>query len=403
MLELAFLACFAAIVWWLVSSGSHLQLHLRLELLAALLALFVAACYIIAKRFEGGLGAVSHMSDRCPWGIWIGFDLCGVALAAGGFVLAGTVHVFHSRRFAPILRPAVLTALIAYQLVAAILVLDLGRPYRFWHPLVMWQPHSVMFEITLCLTLYTCVLVVEFGSVLAEWWGWRRAAATLHAIALPTVMLGVILSTLHQSSFGSLFLIVPEKLYPLWYTPWLPVLFLLSAVCAGIAAIVGESYLCAIFLRKHLAPALLADLGRVCGRVLWAYLAVKVADLSWRGAWPSLTGQPWLGASWMAEVALGVVLPALLLHRLPPLPPARRLLTACVLVMAGVVLNRLNVCWFGLIPYTGYVYVPSWMELTLTGAFVVLGVLVFVAVAQLLPVFPGPRPAAAPARQPAPT
>ena len=398
MLELTCLACFVAIIWWVVSTGSHLRFDVRLELLTLIIGTLMAAAYVVLKRFEGGLGAISHLSDRCPWGIWIAFDLCGVALAAGGFVLAGAVHVFHMRRFEPVLRPAVLTALIAYQLVAAILVFDLGRPYRFWHPLVMWQPHSVMFEITLCLSLYTIVLLVEFSSVLAEHWRWRQLAAALHAIALPTVMLGVILSTLHQSSFGSLFLIVPGKLHPLWYTPMLPVLFVVSAVAAGMAAIIGESHLCARFLHQQLAPELLVDLGRMCGRVLWIYLALKLADLAWSGAWRALPEHPWLGASFVAELLGGVIAPAVVLGRSRGRRP-RGLLTAAVLVIAGVVLNRLNVCWFGLAPYMGFLYVPSWMEVVLTGAFVLLGVMAFVAICRFLPVFPTVEPGPSPSSE----
>lgn len=390
MLEAIFVLLFGAIIAWILGRRSHLRLRVRAELLVLVIAILVAAAYAVAKRFAGGLGAVTNLSDRFPWGIWITFDLCGIALAAGGFVLAGTVHVFHLRRFEPILRPTVLTAFIAYQLVAAVLVLDLGRPQRFWHPLVMWQHHSVMFEITLCLSLYTLVLALEFAPVLCDRFGWCGVSAAIHKLALPIVMAGVILSTLHQSSFGSLFLIVPQKLHPLWYTPMLPILFLLSAVCAGIAVVIVESIGCERFVGRHLAPELLVGLSRAGSRLLWLYLACKLGDLLWRGAWKELTAPPWIGLLLLLEVVGGGVIPALWMGRASLQTPKRALVWASGFVMAGVVLNRTNVSWFGLLPATGLVYLPSAMEVIVTAALAIAGALAFVALSKFLPVFSVP-------------
>jgi Ni/Fe-hydrogenase subunit HybB-like protein len=386
MLEIVCCGLFIAVLVWLVSRQSRLRLRVRLELLTALLAVLMAGLYVVAKRFETGLGGVTNLSDRFPWGIWIGFDLCGIALAAGGFVLAATVHIFRVRRFEPIVRPVILTSFLAYLLVAAILVLDLGRPYRFWHPLIMWQPHSVMFEITLCITFYSLVLAIELSPALFERLGWRRLASLVHEIALPLVLVGVILSTLHQSSFGSLFLIVPQKLHVLWYTPILPALFLMSAVCAGIAVVIVESHLCARFLHKHLPRHLMVELGRVCSQAVWIYAIAKVADLWVRGAWGDLASHAWLGLSWGVEVIGGAVVPAIWLMRMPREHP-RGLIVSASLVIGGVALNRLNVSWFGLLPYTGLVYAPSWMEIVSTAALALAGVLAFLGLSSFLPVF----------------
>lgn len=388
LLEAASVAVFLLVFAWIVGQHSRLRLRFRLELAAAMVAVLVAACYVIVKRIEDGLGAVTHLSDGFPWGIWITADLCGVALASGGFLVAATVHILGVRRFEPILRPIVLTAFIAYMLVAAILVFDLGRPYRFWHPLIMWQPHSVMFEITLCLTLYSVVLALEFSPALFERLGWHRGIHLVHAMSLPVVITGVILSTLHQSSFGSLFLIVPQRLSPLWYTPILPLLFLLSAACAGLAMVVLESHVCATVLRKQLPPALMVELGRACSVTLWVYLAAKLIDLTARDAWSSIEAVPWLGAAWLAEILAGVLIPAVWLLRIPRQGPPRGLIAASALVMGGVVLNRMNISWFGLLPASASRYVPSWMELVIVAAGVLAGMLAFMAVARFLPVFP---------------
>src|SRR5512137_1095249 len=143
------------------------------------------------------------------------------------------VHLFHLRRFEPIVRPTVLTGFLGYLFVVFALLFDLGQPWRIWHALVFWNPHSVMFEVAWCVMLYTTVLALEFAPVVLERFRLERPRRMLRAVSTPLVIAGVILSTLHQSSLGSLYLIVPEKLHPLWYSPLLPVLFYLSAVGIG--------------------------------------------------------------------------------------------------------------------------------------------------------------------------
>lgn len=353
------------------------------------------AAYAAVIRFGSGLGMATHLTDRFPWGIWITFDLCGVALAAGGFILAGTAHVFHARRFEPILRPTVLTSFILYQLVALILVIDLGRPYRFWHPLVMWQPNSVMFEITLCLTLYTVVLTLEFLPAVLEHLKRQDLVAMVHRLTLPAVIAGMILSTLHQSSFGSLFLIIPEKLNALWYTPILPVLFLVSAVSAGMGMVVVESFLCERMLGRSVPRELLTDLCRWNARVLWVYGALKIGDVLWRAPWAAASGHPGLATSWAAEILLGIAVPAWCLGRVAPSTSFARLAGLSALVVGGIMLNRVNVSWWGLQDFAGYVYTPSWTETMITVGCLLAGLGAFVAAVKILPVFPkgeGARP-----------
>src|SRR3970040_1638116 len=185
--------------------------------LGIFVVLLMAGLYITFRRFTGGLGGTTALSDAFPWGLWIGFDvLCGVGLAAGGFTLAATVYVFNLEKYRPILRPTILTAFLGYLLVIFALLYDLGKPWNIWHPLIMWNPRSVMFEVAWCVMLYTAVLALEFLPVVLERLGWIRAVTWHHKITPPLVVAGVILSILHQSSLGSLYLIVPEKLYPLW-------------------------------------------------------------------------------------------------------------------------------------------------------------------------------------------
>ena len=173
--------------------------------LALLVPLFLYVSYL---RFTRGLGATTHLSDQFPWGVWIGFDiLCGVGLAAGAFTLMATVHLFNLHRFEPIVRPTVLTGFLGYLFVSLALLYDLGQPWRIWHAVIFWNPHSVMFEVAWCVMLYTTVLSLEFAPVVFERLRLVTPRRVLLALNTPLVILGVMLSTLHQSSLGSLFLI----------------------------------------------------------------------------------------------------------------------------------------------------------------------------------------------------
>ena len=236
------------------------------------------------QRFTGGLAAVTNLSDRYPWGMWIGFDiLCGVGLAAGGFTVTAIVYIFNLKKFQPIARPAVLTAFLGYGLVVVALLYDLGRPWNIWRPLVHWNPHSVMFEVGWCVTLYTTVLALEFSPLIWERLGWERPQRVIHAFQIPLVLAGVLLSTLHQSSLGSLFLIAPEHLHPLWWTPRLPFVFYTSAIGVGLAMVIFESRLSSRVFGRELEMDILAPLGKGIVVAQLVYLVLRLEDLITRG------------------------------------------------------------------------------------------------------------------------
>ncbi|MDR7483998.1 MAG: Ni/Fe-hydrogenase cytochrome b subunit [Armatimonadota bacterium] len=343
---------------------------------------------VAVRRYLYGLGAVSHLSDRFPWGLWVGFDiLCGVALAAGGFTMAAIVHILHLKRYEPLLRPAIVTGFLGYLLVIIALMVDLGRPYRIWHALVMWNPHSVMFEVAWCVMLYTLVLALEFGQSVLERTG-RTALLRLTHLALPPlVVVGVILSTLHQSSLGSLFLIVPGKLHPLWYSSWLPVLFFLSALAVGMAMVTVEAVASARAFGRTLELPLLADLGKGTFAVLAVYLAVRVADVVARGVWVLASAPTLEAALFRAELWIGGIAPLVLLAAPRIRRSAPGLAAAASLVVLGVVLNRLNVTVTGMLAASGARYVPSWMEVLITAAIVAAGLLAYLWIVEHLPVF----------------
>jgi Ni/Fe-hydrogenase subunit HybB-like protein len=356
--------------------------------------LMAAGAYVTVLRFAYGLGASTNLSDQFPWGMWIGFDvLCGVGLAAGGFTLAATVHIFNIERYKPICRPAILTAFLGYTLVIVALMFDLGRPYRIWHALIMWNPHSVMFEVAWCVMLYTTVLALEFAPAVFERFRMRTPQRVLRMIQIPLVIAGVILSTLHQSSLGTLYLIVPYKLHPLWYTPLLPVLFYISAICVGLAMAIFESRHSSRALKRPFELPLLASLGRVLAVGLAFYLTVRFIDLGKRGALGHILEPRMESYLFGLEISL-MLLPMLLLFRRRVRLDPGALYASAVMVVFGFVANRLNVSITGMESAAGVAYLPKWTEVALTLSIIAAGFAIFRFLAAHLPVFEEPHAAA---------
>ncbi len=350
-------------------------------------AILMSGLYATYLRIFYGLGGSTNLSDKFPWGIWIAFDvMCGVGLAAGGFTLVAMVHIFNIEKYHPILRPAILTAFLGYSLVVVGLLYDLGRPDRLWHPLVMWNPHSVMFEVAWCVTLYSTVLFLEFLPVVLEKFGLHKPLQWIHKISVPLMILGVLLSTLHQSSLGTLFLIVPEKLYPLWYTPILPLLFYVSAIAVGLAMTIFESWHSSRAFGRALELPLLMSMGRVLAVVLSVYLWIRFLDLSHRHAFALLAQnriETWL---FLLEIALMVV-PTVLLYQQRIRSSPGKLYACAVMVVFGFITNRLNVGSTGLEAGSGTHYIPKWSEIAITLSIVATGFAIFRIVAQYFPIF----------------
>jgi len=355
----------------------------------AILAVVLAAgAYATILRFTRGLGASTHLSDAFPWGLWIGFDvLCGVMLAAGGFTLTATVYIFHLEKFRPIVRPTILTAFLGYVLVVVALLYDLGRGYRIWHPLVMWNPRSVMFEVAWCVTLYTSVLALEFAGIIFERLHLHKLQRIQHMILIPLVIAGVLLSTLHQSSLGSLYLIVPNKLHPLWYTPLLPLLFFVSAICVGLAMTIFESCMSSRHFGKQLEMPLLMGLGRTLLVVLWLYTVIRFEDLFESGALKLVARGGYEANLFLLEVIMGLALPIGLLM----VPKVREsvggLYLCSVLVLLGFVTNRLNVAITGMEASAGMHYFPKWTEMAVTASIIGVAFAIFAFAVNYLPIF----------------
>ena len=354
---------------------------------AASIFIAVIGIYSLIIRFTEGLGASTNLSDSVPWGLWIGFDFIGVGLAAAGFTIAATAHIFNNHKYESIARPAILTAYIGYMMVVALLVIDLGRPENFWHPLVMWNIHSVMFEITWCVICYSTVLTIEFAPVILEKYKLTKLLKVVKKITVPVVIFGVLFSTLHQSSFGSLYLIAPAKVYPLWYSSFLPVHFFISCIAAGLSMIILEAYLSARAFNQGLNIRILSGLGKGVLVVIIIESVFKFAELFVTGKFPLLFAVANETYIFWLEIILGSVIPILILTHPKYKVNRTGLYFASILTISGFILNRMNVCVTSLVRSSGQVYRPSFEEIGITLFLLLTAMVAFKLVVENFPVF----------------
>ncbi len=335
-------------------------------------------------RFVRGLGATTNLSDSAPWGLWIAFDvMSGVALAAGGFVIAAVVYIFHLYKYKSMVRPAILTAFLGYIAVAVGLLYDLGIPLNIWHAPIYPQPHSVLFEVAMCVMLYLTVLFLEFCPVILEhsWFNrsfFRRVHAAMKRITIPLVIAGIVLSTLHQSSLGSLFLIVPDRVHPLWYSPILWILFFVSAVGLGLMTVAAETIFSSWYFGHKLRSDLLSDLGRAASFVLFGYAALRLVDLALRDQLRYVFDGTWQAYIFLLEITLAAILPAVLLgfRKIRSNPVGVGI--ASGLTLLGMVGYRFNLCIVAFARPEGVSYFPTWMEVAVTVGIMAAAILVFI-------------------------
>lgn len=388
-----------------------------------LLALFGVG--LIVWRFAAGLGAVTNLTDGYPWGLWIGIDiLAGIALAAGGFVLAGVVHIFGGTRYHALTRSAILTAFLGYLLFIFGLCVDLGRPWNLWQAIFHWNHTSPMFEVAWCVMMYTCVLFMEFLPPVFEKFRWEGLHKLWHALvpfviiilltlftfamsdslmwtiiifvvllfwevmmrsgAMPRdkqmpillIMAGIMFSTMHQSSLGSIFLLTPGKLNILWLSPIIPVLFFLSAVMVAPAMVVFETMLSARAEGHDNHFNLLSSFARGLPWLLLIYLLVKLIDLGVRGVLGQAFAFDVMSITWLIEIIIGVLLPLLILMSRSAREKPGTLLFASTLVVLGLIWNRVNVSMIGYKVEGFGVYVPAWSEIFITLGIFSIGIIV---------------------------
>lgn len=360
--------------------------------------ILVVGTILTILRFTQGLGAVTNLTNTHPWGMWIGFDLmCGVALAAGGYTTSAACYLFGMKKYHSAVRPAILTAFLGYATVVVSLLYDVGRPDRLIlaYPFVVQQgTTSLLFEVGLCVLLYLTVLFLEFTPIPLEWLGLRRARNIAVKLTLALTILGVVLSTLHQSSLGALFLIAPSKLHPLWYSPYIAVFFFVSSIAAGLSMVIFEGSLAhkafhhrmgTTYLEEH--PPLVLGYAKAASLVLFGYFMVKIVGITAGDNWHYLA-TPY-GVWFLVEILGFVALPCFLFAMGSRNKDIGLIKFTAALTITGIVLNRLNI---SIIAFNWHLplderYIPSWMEIALSIYMVTCLILVFRFIATRMPVF----------------
>ena len=356
--------------------------------------ILLGGAIILTIRFTTGLASTTNLSNTNPWGLWIGFDvMAGVALAAGGFVISSAVFLFGMKEYSPVVRPALLTGFLGYALVVLGLLADLGRLWRLPFPFIKQAgPTSPLFEVSLCVALYLTVLFIETTPAVFEWLGlkwWRRLVGQLTIVL---TIFGLILSTMHQSTLGAMYMVTPTKLHPLWYSSQIPVQFFISAIAAGISMIIIEGLFShrafhhQVQISDEQFRGINFGLAKGGAVVLATYIAVKVVALSLENEW-RLLASGW-GMWYLVEILGFVVLPCILFavaYRERRLGLARG---AAALTVIGVVLNRFNVTFIAFnwkVPHEMR-YAPAWTEIWVTVSLITLAVVVFRWAANRMPI-----------------
>jgi Ni/Fe-hydrogenase subunit HybB-like protein len=361
----------------------------------------------LAMRFIFGLGFVTNLNQFFPWGIWIGLDVAtGVALAAGGFTTAALGHIWHRDKYEVLIRPALLTALLGYTFVAVSVVTDIGRWYYVWHPLLMWNGNSALFEVGICVMVYLSVLYIEFLPIVTERFigrvnlpGFlsafnkivdrilRLVDRTLNKFMFIFIIAGVVLSCLHQSSLGTLMIIAGPKMHPLWQTPVLPLMFLLSAFSVGFPMVIMESLTSSKSFGLKPEKDVLTGLSRFVGPILGIYLAAKIGDMFIRETFVYLTELNLASIMFTIEIVVGVIIPLRMFLSSSVRQSATGLYVASMLVIFGVVLNRFNNFVIAYNPpYTETSYFPSIGEIFVTLGFIALEILIYRAFVMIFPI-----------------
>ena len=357
-------------------------------------------------RFASGLAAVSNLNDGYPWGLWIAFDVVtGTALGCGGYAVALLVYILNKGQYHPLVRPALLTSLLGYALAVVAVTIDLGRPWELWKvPVYFWRwSHSPQLEVALCVATYVLIVLLEISPAAFEKWKASRDAGlarfaerglALSGKAMPfLIALGLLLPTMHQSSLGTMMLLPGPRLHALWFTPWLPFLFLVNCVLMGVGVVMIESHVAASAFGRRRETAMLASLGGVAAWVTWFFLAFRLVDLVLRGHLGAVAS--WYGLAALVEIGLAAGGALILMSPAKRGNPGQQVLAGLLLVVGGTV-YRFNVYLVGFRPGSHWSYFPAVPELLITFGIVALEIALYIAAVRTFPILAGrPEPARA--------
>lgn len=381
--------------------------------LLSLAVLIALGLYGMYQTLWHGL-QVTNLTDQVPWGLWITHDLSAIALGAGAFTFSAVVYLFRIKRFEPIARVAVFVGFLGYTSAMLALAMDIGRPDRFWHPLVYWNVHSVLWEITLCVILYSTVLIIELLPILFDSRlfdnrpRWRKFGHQLHKLTPVMAVLGLALSLLHQSSLGATYGVLSGR--AIWFKPSMPVMFILSAIAGGVSLTLLVTMITSKLTDSELIDKYLRrDVARLAAFALLAYMYLKLWDWAATNYYSHAPGTadtlarlqattPYTQSFWWLEIVLGGLIPAVILLNRSMRRREWPLMGALALVVMGVVVNRWNVTLSGLVAPPQWspgvlghtiaaAYAPSFVEIAVSLGVLGYGLLVFTLGARYLPIF----------------
>jgi Ni/Fe-hydrogenase subunit HybB-like protein len=350
---------------------------------------------ILYFRFVYGLGSVTNLSQEFPWGFWLGFDvITGVALAGGAYVITFVVYVMKVEKYYSIVRVTILNGLLAYIFYAGALLFDIGRPWHAFNPYIgnSFGFSSVMFLICWHFLLYMVAAFIEFSPVIAEWAHWEKARKVLKSLTLVTVILGITLSLLHQSGLGALFLMAKPKIHPLWWSEFIPILFFVSSVYAGLAMIIFEGTISHRIFKDLIDPKshhsfddIILGLAKGAAITMFVYYFLKALVFIHGKQW-DLIDDAW-GYWFLVEVLGFVLVPGFMFAFGFRNRSLNIIKIASVMALIGIVLNRLNVSIISFKWYAEVHYYPSWQEIVVTLMIIFAEIWIFRWIVTRMPVF----------------
>ncbi len=374
--------------------------RLRLSPLVMILLVLMGIAFIVAMvRFASGIGAISNLSNAYPWGFWVSFDLfTGIAISSGAFVLTSLVYILELEQFRPLVRPTLLTGFLGYVMEVIALLVDLGHPERIWHYFIYQNFTSFLLVIGLYVMIYSAIMLVELAPAFLDRLHMQKLGVLIKRFMKPLVILGATISVLHQGSLGALLLIQPAKLYPLWWTPILPVLFFISAIAIGLAMTIFESSISSRYFHRGLETHLLEKLAAAIPFVLGIYLIIRFAQLALTGDFQYLFSSTWMSLLFWAEIILGSIIPLILFSIRKIRQSPRGLLTGAIILLLGMILDRFNVSWLAVKHPDPLSYIPNFMasnvhyfpslaEVSISIGIFSFGILAFGLAIKYLPIF----------------
>ncbi|MCE5346996.1 MAG: polysulfide reductase NrfD [Bacteroidales bacterium] len=352
------------------------------------------AAIILVYRFWKGLGPVTNLTQEVPWGIWKGFNvITGVAFAGGAYVLTFLVYILNLKKYHSIVRITVLNGFLAYVFYAGALILELGRPWKIFNPVIgnSFGTGSVLFLVAWHFLLYIIAQMIEFSPAIAEWLGAKRARKILSGMTVGAVIFGITLSTLHQSGLGAIFLMAKDKIHPLWYNEFIPIQFFVSSIFAGLSLVIFEGSICKNVFSDQISEkskkahnGILIGLSKICTVAMFAYFFLQLLVFVHGKHW-DLLNTP-MGYWFILEMFGFVLLPMLMFFYSYRRNNIFMIKVASVITMIGVIMNRLNISIIGFNWNGALRYVPTWMEVVVSVAVILAQIWIFRWVISRMPV-----------------